>query len=205
MWIPEPSCFGGRRNASIDGARVNSLLTRSDHPSRAEPNPKLGLDDIDGSGPHAGAISFLERRQDRARRLRRDGTREFPDVGKFQTPARLLPHCARLEAQPFPSALATSALRWPSSERKRISILGRNDLFTKNGHPSRVPRSIHSVLTDVLDGSGRRIPGAILRFGDGSKIRLHCAEGTFARQATPAPSGGYGRKGNPSKAKNGCA
>ena len=106
MWVPEPSCFRGRRNASIDGARVNSLLTRSDHPSRAEPNPKLGLDDIDGPGATCRSrSSFWD-----VGRIERDdfGVMErenFPTSGSFERPR----DCCRIahvwKLSPFHSAL----------------------------------------------------------------------------------------------------
>ena len=152
------------------GPAINDLFTRSEHPPRAEPNPKLGAHDNSmAPDPQPEPSRFWGRRQDRAQRLRRDGGTKIPDVGKFQTPARLLPHCARLEAQSPPLSLATSALRWPSSSGSEFPSLAVTTCLPKTGILHRCPRSIHSVLTDVLDGSGRRIPGAILLFGDGSK------------------------------------
>ena len=93
----------------------------------------------------------------------------FPTSGSFKRPR----DCCRIahvwKLSPFHSALATSALRWPSSSGSEFPSLAVTTCLPKTGILHGCPRSIHSVLTDVLDGSGRRIPGAILLFGDGSK------------------------------------
>ena len=168
--LPDPhsAVFGMVRDQI--GPAINDLFTWSEHPLRAEPNPKLGAHDNSmAPDPQPEPSRFWD-----VGRIERDdfGVMErenFPTSGSFKRPR----DCCRIahvwKLSPFHSALATSALRWPSSSGSEFPSLAVTTCLPKTGILHGCPRSIHSVLTDVLDGSGRRIPGAILLFGDGSK------------------------------------